>query len=75
MQSCSCSSRGSQTCDPNGSQTWESKSKIRPPGSNINVDEFEVIKELFYKAMALDKTMFNVNEDDVERHVPFNLSW
>ena len=32
----------------------------RPHSSDINVDEFEVTKELFDKVMTLDKSMFNV---------------
>ena len=46
----------------------------RPPGSDVNVNEFEVTKELFDKVMALDKSMFDVDEDDVEQHVSFNSS-
>ena len=46
----------------------------RPLGSDVNVDEFEVTKKLFDKVMALDKCMFNINDDDIEQHVPFNSS-
>ena len=46
----------------------------RPLGSDIYVDEFKVTEELFGKVIALDKSMFDVNEDDVEQHVTFNSS-
>ena len=45
----------------------------RPPGSDINVDEFKVT-ELFDKIMTLDKSMFSVEKDDVEQHIPFDSS-
>ena len=47
----------------------------RPPGSDINADEVEVIQELFDKVMVLDKSMFDVDEDDVDQYVPFNSSY
>jgi len=37
-----------------------------PPGSDIDVDKFEVTKELFDKVTALDKSMLVVDEIDVE---------
>ena len=46
----------------------------RPPGSDINGDEFELTKELFDKVMALDNSSFDTNENDCEEHVPFNSS-
>ena len=53
----------------------KSKSKIRrPPCSDINTNEFKVTKELFDEVMALDKSLFDANEVDVEQHVPFNSS-
>ena len=36
-----------------------------PPGSDINVDQFKI---------ALDKSLVDVNEGDVEQYVPFYSS-
>ena len=41
---------------------------------DVDIDEFEVTKGLYDKIMALDKCMFDVNEDDVEQHIPFDPS-
>ena len=46
----------------------------RPPGSDINVKEFELTRELFDKVMALDNSSFDANKVDFEEHVPFNSS-
>ena len=44
------------------------------PGSDINVKEFELTKELFDKVMALNNTSFDANKVDWEEHVPYNSS-
>ena len=46
----------------------------RSPGSDINVKEFELTRELFDKVMALDNSSFDANKVDFEEHVPFNSS-
>ena len=46
----------------------------RSPGSDINVKEFELTKELFDKVMVFDNSSFDADEVDVEEHVPFHLS-
>ena len=43
-----------------------------PPGSDINVKEFELTKELFDKVMVLDNSSFDANKVDLEEHVPFD---
>ena len=44
----------------------------RHPGYDIDVDEFEATKELFDKVMALEISLFDADEVDVEQHVPFD---
>ena len=46
----------------------------RPPGNDIDVDDLEVTNKLLYKIMTLDKSMFDVNEDDIKQHFPFDPS-
>ena len=44
------------------------------PGSDINVEELELTKELFNKVMALDTSSFDADKVDCEEHVPFDSS-
>ena len=44
------------------------------PGSDINVEEFKITKELCDKVMALHNSSFDTNKVDFEEHVPFNSS-
>ena len=46
-----------------------------PLGSDIDVDEFKVTKELLDKVIAFGKSMFDVNEDDIKQHNPFDPSF
>ena len=56
--------------DKNGNSLGPSTE--RPPGSNINVEEFELTKGLFDKVMALDNSSFDADKVECEKHVPFD---
>ena len=45
-----------------------------PPGSDINVDEIKLTKELFDKLMVLDNSSVDANEVNFEEHLPFDSS-
>ena len=49
-------------------RTGNVKKKMR----DVNVDEFDISKELFDQVMALDTGSFDADEVDVEQHVPFD---
>ena len=58
--------------DKNGNSNGPSTG--HPSGSDINVKEFELTKELFDKGMSLDNSSFDANKIDCEGHAPFDSS-
>ena len=57
---------------PSGRPPGNNNGKVKKKMSDINVDAFDISKELFDQVMALDTGSIDAGEVDVEQHVPFD---
>ena len=57
---------------PSGRPPGNNNGKVKQNMRDINVDAFDISKELFDQVMALDTGSIDAGEVDVEQHVPFD---